>query len=343
MVKTRNIRKRILKQYQRRHNLEMRVYAFTPSDINWKEKRIIGLRLRNGKWKESSFPFPHAVYNRCFNKKLTTITRLEQTIGKNKCFNTINFFNKWVLYNCLKKSDLKPYLPETFLYNEAVLSELVEKYKLIYIKPTYGAKGMSVHRVELKDNGDIHISLHSLAPTYICRKNESIQEQMAKLLGQKKYIIQQGIHMNQLDHHYFDIRALVQKNIVGEWTVTCFTCRVTHKHYFNTSICEAICDITKILTHLFSQEEMNDILQSLNELSIKAAQEAERQMGTLGELSVDFVLDDQNKLWIIELNGKPQKDIYNDLRDSKKKKRIYRRPLEYAYYLSHTDKSSEES
>ncbi len=334
MVTKRKFRKRILKIYQRYHNLKLKLYAFTPSDIHWKEQRIIGLSLKKGKWKQSSFSFPHAVYNRCFNKKLITIQRLEKVIGRNKCFNNINFFNKWDLYNLLKQSNLKPYVPDTFLYNEVKISELLEKYRLVYIKPIYGFKGTSVYRVELTDNEDIHISLHSLAPRYICRKNESIQEKLDELLGQKNYMVQQGIHMNLLDHQHFDIRVLVQKDILGKWMISTITCRVAYEHYFNTSMCESICDVAEILPRLFSPEKINEILQSLFEVSVKAAQEAEIQMGLLGELSVDFVLDKQSDLWIIELNGKPQKNIYKDIKSFKHKKLIYGRPVEYAYYLS---------
>jgi hypothetical protein len=321
-----------LQIYQRYHNLNLRLYAFTPADIHWEEQRIIGLSLKKGIWKQSTFPFPHVVYNRCFNKKLITIQRLEKVIGRNKCFNNINFFNKWDLYNLLKQSNLEPYVPDTYLYHEVNVSELLENYKLIYIKPYYGSKGNSVYRVELTDNGDTHISLHSLAPLSICRKNESVQEQLDKLLGQKKYMVQQGIRMSQLDHQYFDIRVLVQKDILGEWKVSAITSRVAYENYFNTSMCETIYDAAEILPQLFSPEIINEILRSLYDVSVKAAQEAETHMGSLGELSVDFVIDEQSKLWIIELNGKPQKNLYKDLNGFKRK--VYRRPLEYAYYLS---------
>lgn len=148
LVTKRSSRKRILELYRRYHSLNLKLYAFTPADILWKEQRIIGLSLKKGIWKQSSFPFPHVVYNRCFNKKLVTIQRLEKAIGRNKCFNNINFFNKWDLYNLLKQSILKPYVPDTFLYNEVNISELLEKYKLVYIKPSYGSEGKSVYRVD---------------------------------------------------------------------------------------------------------------------------------------------------------------------------------------------------
>lgn len=334
LVAKRDSRKRTLELYQCYHNLNLKLYAFTPADILWKEQRIIGLGLKKGVWKQRSFPFPLAVYNRCYNKKLRTIQHLEKAIGRNKCFNNINFFNKWDLYKLLNQSNLKSYVPEAFLYNEVNVSELLAKYTLVYIKPFYGYRGKSVYRIELMDNGDIHISLHSLAPRYICRKNEDIQEKLAALFGPKKYMVQQGIRMSQLDHQYFDIRVLVQKGILGEWAVSTIICRVAYEHYFNTSMCETIYDVSDILPRFFAPEKMNETLQSLHEVSVKAAQATETHMGSLGELSVDFVLDEQKKLWIIELNGNPQKSIYKDLKYFKNKNIIYSRPLEYAYYLS---------
>lgn len=333
LVANRNSRKRTLELFQHYNNLNLNLYAFTPADILWKKQRIIGLSLKDGIWDLGYFPFPHAVYNRCFNKKLITIQRLEKMIGRNKCFNNINFFNKWDIYKILINSNLKSYVPDTFLYRKVNVSEILEKYKLVYIKPSYGFKGKSVYRVELKDN-NVHISLHSLSPRYIFRRNENFKEKLDKFPKVKNYMIQQGIRMSKLDNQYFDIRVLVQKGIEGEWSVSSIVSRVAYENYFNTSMCETINDVGTILPRLFSRKKMDEILQSLSEVSIKAAQEAENHMGSLGELSVDFALDEQRKLWIIELNGMPQKNIYNDIECFKHQKLMYSRPLEYAYYLS---------
>ncbi|KRF04769.1 hypothetical protein ASG89_20915 [Paenibacillus sp. Soil766] len=333
MVANRNRRKRILDLCRGYQNQNLRIYAFTPADIRWNKRRIIGLSLKNGKWTQRMFPFPLVVYNRCYNKDSMTIQLLEKVIGKFKCFNTINQFNKWDLYNQLHQSSLSQYVPDTFQYNEVNITELLDKNNLLFIKPIYGSKGASVYRIERTNNDDIHISLHSLAPRVICRKNESIQEKLDVLLGRKNYLVQQGIQMSQLDRQYFDIRVLVQKGYVGQWMIYNITCRVAYERYFNTSMCDHVYDAAEILKRILSPEKATEILQSLNQVSVMAAQEAETLMGSLGELSVDFVLDKQSKLWIIELNGKPQKNIYEDLKDFKHKD-LYRRPMEYAYYLT---------
>ncbi len=343
LVTKRNLRKKTLALYQKYHDLNLRLFAFSPADIQWKAQRIIGMTRRKDRWVERTFPFPNAVYNRSFNKKKITVRRLERSIGRNKCFNAINYFNKWELHDLLKQSALHSYVPDTSLLNQENILEMINKYRLVYIKPLYGSKGTSVHRVELKENGDIHISLHSLAPKYIYRKEEHSRQRMEDLFKGKKYVVQQGIRMKPLNQCVFDIRVLVQKGRIGEWTVSAVTCRVAYEHYFNTSVCTAVRDFEDVAPQFLSSEETNRILRSLHEVSIAAAQAAENRMGSLGEISVDFGIDEQHKLWIIELNGKPQKKIYNAPSCVKYKKLIYKQPLEYASYLSRqeNDKSDD--
>lgn len=335
LVPKRKKRKRILESYQRHHNLTLKLFAFSKEDILWEKQKIIGLCLVRGKWEEKMFPFPHAVYNQCYNKKTTTIEHLNKVMGGNKCFNSINWFNKWKVYNLLIQSNLQMYTPDTFLFNEVNLSEQVKKYKLVYVKPAYGYHGKSVYRLELKENGDIHISLHSLAPRLICRNNEDIQQKMGQLLGKNIFIVQKGIPSSQIDNKNYDIRVLVQKDIRGKWTVSTMVCRVAIELYFNTGAYESIYDAEEIFARIFPLKKMKETtLKSINNISVNAAQVLETQMELLGEISVDFVLDEEMKLWIIELNGKPQKRIYKDINNFKYEQLIYRRPVEYAYYLS---------
>ena len=335
LVSTRNERKTNLKLYQGHHTLPLKLFAFSREDINWDKHKIIGLCQIGSKWEEKLFPFPHAVYNQCYNKISTTIEQLNNVIGGDKCFNSINWFSKWNVYNLLIHSNIQMHIPDTFLLNEVNISELVKKYKLVYVKPSYGNHGKSVYRLELKENGDIHMSLHSIAPRVICRKNEDIQQKLAQLLGENIFIVQKGIQTSQIDNQNYDIRVLVQKDIRGKWMVSTTVCRVAYECYFNTSAYKSIHDAEEFFDQIFPLKKMKEsTINSINKISVNAAQVLESSMGLLGELSVDFVLDEEMNLWIIELNGKPQKSIYKDINKFKYEQLIYRRPVEYAYYLS---------
>jgi len=260
---------------------------------------------------------------------------MNKTIGGDKCFNIINWFNKFDVYNVLNKSNLKGYLPHSYLFNEVNVSALLNKYKTVYIKPVYGNQGKNVHRLELRENGDIHISLNSFAPKLICRKNEDIQQKLDRLLGENDFIVQKGIQSSQIENRNYDVRVLVQKDIGGKWNVTAMVCRVADERYFNTGVYESIYDAREVFNKIYkSKKTKKNTIKLITKISIKAAQVLETHMGLLGELSVDFVLDKKMKLWIIELNGKPQKSIYKDIINFKYKQLIYGRPMEYAYYLS---------
>jgi len=69
----------------------------------------------------------------------------------------------------------------------------------------------------------------------------------------------------------------------------------------------------KILQSLYPADRIEPILTSIYNVSLRATEIIE--MGTdnhLGELSVDIALDRDAHPWIIELNGKPQKEIYTE-------------------------------
>ena len=330
LVANRNQRKYILKQYLEYNVSNMKIYCFTPSSINWEKRRILGMHRLNGKWSNDIFPFPSVVYNRCYNNDSKLIERLETVIGRNRCFNHVTRFNKHIVYKNLSQW-LEPYLPELVMYDKENAAHLLEIHKLLYLKPCYGHKGKGVYRVELKESGEIEIGHHHYLPHIIVGDREQFQERIHELLGLKPYIIQKGIYVKPLNGQTFDMRVLVQKNKSGQWSVTNVISRVAHRGYFNTSICESICLSQEVLLQLYSPDEMNSILDSLYNVSLRAAEILEMDSKrNLAELSVDFVLDNDGHVWIIEVNGKPSKDLYVGI---KKRYRAFKRPMEYAYYL----------
>ncbi|NOU57554.1 hypothetical protein HN020_22950 [Brevibacillus borstelensis] len=338
MVATRYARRVVLKRYQSHHDLKLKLFAFTPADINWRKRRIRGLSLKGNKWVQRSFRFPKSIINRCHNnRKTVVIQRLQRLIGKHKVFNTINQLNKWSIQKILKESFLQMYVPDMFPFRNANLQELLEKYKLVYIKPVLGSRGKKVHRIERMDNGDTYVSVHSLAPTYIYRNGEDYVKRIKKLIGRTPFIIQQGIRAKSINQRHFDIRVHLQKDMTGNWAVSAIVSRVAHEHYFNTSIYECLYNVGEQAAEFPMGE---NVLQTLRQISVNAAQMVESRIGLMGELSVDYVMDQADKLWIIELNGNPQKDIYEDFDHDRLTAIVHRRPIEYAYYLAMSRKSN---
>jgi hypothetical protein len=140
LVANRLQRHNVLKQYLQHNTTNLKLFCFTPSSINWERKSIIGLHRSNRKLAIGRFPFPQVVYNRCYGTDQEMIDRLGTVIGRNKCFNHLNQFNKLEIYNSLNRW-LGDHLPESVAYDKEIAVTLLEKYKVLYLKPFYGNEG----------------------------------------------------------------------------------------------------------------------------------------------------------------------------------------------------------
>ncbi|SDI04027.1 YheC/YheD family endospore coat-associated protein [Alteribacillus bidgolensis] len=339
MVNKRSKRKRTLRLYhQYKENTPVQLFSFTPKDINWKTKRIQGGCYINGKWETKTFRFPRAVYNRCYQRKGNTIKRLEKYIGKNKCFNTITFFNKWVVYKILSKSELNTYLPKTWFYKRKRFKKLLESRKHLILKPSYGFLGRRVYLVDTNSpNEPYKIYQDTLKrPKYSCQDSASFYKKIDELVGSKKFIIQELINTTRAAGRITDVRMLLQKNQNGKWNVTNGISRIAQKDYYVTNCSHRICEADEILQTLASNnKERTALYEEMRNTSLIAGELLEKHLGLLGEIGIDMVIDENRKIKIIEVNGKLQKNLYNKGNVSFScNDLVYKRPVQFAYFLA---------
>jgi hypothetical protein len=330
MVASQAARKAMLARYSRYHTSAMRLICFAPEDIDWENKSLTALHRSKRGWKLSRFAFPHVLYNRCYELDPGILQRWKTELGEHACFNHINHFDKFQIHEYLARR-LEANIPAAMPYDGESAAKMLAEHKLLYLKPVMGNKGIGVFRVELKPSGVIHIGDHHLAPRYITDNHAQFEQCMQDMMGTSPYFMQRGINTSLLEGRAFDIRALVQKNRRGRWSVSSTVSRVALEGCFNTSIFEKMCRTLDALHYLYAPERANDIHKSICRLSLLAAKYVEEASGNhLGELSVDFALDTEGRPWIIELNAMPQKSLYRALG---KERTAYRRPLEYAAFL----------
>ncbi|MFC5402813.1 YheC/YheD family protein [Cohnella soli] len=330
LVANQRQRKYALSQFLSHNAAGMKLISFTPSSIDWKQRTVIGLHRVKGKWAVGRFPLPQVVYNRCYGTEPKQIERLDAAIGGGKCFNKINQLNKLDIYNVLNRW-LTDYLPETVLYDPENALNLLERYKVVYFKPFYGNMGRKVYRAEINSAGEILIGHHYFSPKTIAKNLDSFHEKVGQLLGSTSSIVQRGIPIQQTNGQVFDIRSLVQKNEKGLWSVTNLVSRIAYKGSYNTSIFVKVCQSEEVLKQLYPAAKVKEIMTSIYDISLRSAEIIDMSTDYhLGEFSVDVALDNDSHPWIIELNGKPQKELYKEIAN---RSVVYQRPIQYARYL----------
>ncbi len=329
------------------HKLPGFIYIFTPNSINWTNKTVKGYVYRgieHGMWSASVYPLPDVVYDRIASRRGEMRPRTRQAKKRLKDLPYLQYFNpsflnKWRVHRMLiQNKDLIPYLPETSFLNLQNLTEMIHRYKILYLKPCNGSLGSGIIKVVRTDNGHLRYTIYKHGRrSGVAKSPHALMKATRGCRGNKSYIVQQGLNLATYGKSPFDIRIIYQKNSDGLWMLSKKFVRVaprgssianlsrggnaeTSKQVFN-----------KILRNQelidSKNEEMRNICQTVAETLESVSQK------TFGELGLDIGLDRDRNLWLIEVNSKPRKTTETNLSQGIVRN-TFQRPLKYAVYLA---------
>ncbi|NMB00743.1 MAG: YheC/YheD family protein [Firmicutes bacterium] len=312
-------------------NVNIDLVVVTPNRINWQTNEVDALLYNGHEWVPSTVPIPKAIYNRYYGPKPKVINRLELIIGKNKVFNHITRFDKWKTHEALASSALKSHLPNTVPYDPEHLKDFLGSFGEVILKPARGQCGKEIYLLKVKQ-GIYHLHQGTKSPVASFHSWHNLLAGL-EVLTKKDFLLQKFIPLATFDGRIFDVRLLLQKDGQGDWQVSGALTRLALRYSYVTNICHAIVSAQDTLKKVFPAD---DIMSELERISIEAARSLEEPFGSLGELSVDFGLDQQAKTWIIELNAKPMKSLFGSLGQPQLMSAIYEQPLRYALHLATT-------
>src|SRR5690606_596174 len=127
------------------------------------------------------------------------------------------------------------------------------------------------------------------------------------------YVIQQGIPLTLDNGRVHDYRILVQKNGVGQWTVTGGAGRIGAPRSITANLHgggSAVAMNRLIQQFVEPTVNLSHVQEDINNLSIQLAHFLEENGYTLCEIAIDIAIDKTGKLWIIELNPKPSREVF---------------------------------
>ncbi|AVX19700.1 YheC/D like ATP-grasp [Carboxydocella sporoproducens DSM 16521] len=307
--------------------------AFKASNIDWTEKKVYGLYFNPDKkyWFYGVLPLPQVIFRRAFSSNKREIKKIID--------NGIEIFNsrrldKWQTYIFLRENELSKYLPNTErLASIELVTEFLKKHTKIVLKPANLSRGRGICFLELDDDGKIFVNdYRGRRPQnyYLDELNSFIKE--GKFIEQG-YIIQEYIRLLSYAGVPFDVRVIVQKNKYRTWEVTGKECRLPASKGLVTNLARG----GKVLElkNIFDNEQHNlmKLEQDINNLAISVANQMDFLGENFGEFGLDIAIDQNLKLWLIEVNFRPTYKGFKIL-DKNKYFEIASKPLKYAISLS---------
>jgi hypothetical protein len=313
--------------------------VFSPGHISWKTGRMRGYRWSSGRWAAYTFPLPDVVYNRTINSSAVRAVEQGMRLRGRPVFNR-RMGNKWRQYRILRNYDsIRPYLPLTrILRSTQDLQTMMARSGGAYVKPVGGAKGRGIWRVEKIGRGYVARFTDGNARVHrISSSNLAVICRAIKRKG-RVYIVQPRLRLITWEGGIADIRALMQKDISGQWQVTGIGVRVGRRRSIvsNLSGGGSGRQLQPVLKAAFPHEpdKVDSILATLPVLAKQIAKILDKNSCLLGELGIDFGVDDSGRVWFIEANSRTGRSLFHRLDTNDLGRTADRRPLEYAAYLA---------
>ncbi|MBT2662766.1 YheC/YheD family protein [Bacillus sp. ISL-45] len=269
-------------------------------------------------WKKGFFPFPAVIYNRVSSRRTEISKGFKGFLNKLdargiKIFNH-RFLSKWEIHESIVQEDhLHPFIPETHLYSETLLQNMLEKHVELYIKPVHGSQGRNIIQVA-KNDGLYHASFSSMPERDLpgFKYMSELASAISPIVGKRLCIIQQGIQLSELNGRRLDFRVLCHKNAQQFWKVTSIVARVSAEQYFVSNIARGgeVMKPGHTLALIFGKEQARHQLALMKELALETAEVISKYAeGLTAELGIDIGIDIKGNLWLIEANSKPSKNF----------------------------------
>lgn len=330
-------------------NLSGQVFVFTPSGINWQNQTVRGYNYRSkssaekGGWTAAVYPLPDVVYDRIpsrrrENQPLNAETK--QRLLANADLNYFNpaFLNKWQVYQVLSQNpSLLPYLPETRLLNATELEAMLDRHRVLFLKPCNGSLGKGIIYVKKDQKQKLQYIVYPgrrMKGTVTTARD--LLERTASVRRNRTYLVQEGLNLTKYNGSAFDIRIIYQKNGQGEWQIGKKFARIAPKgsNISNLSSGGNFERMRRLMNRLYRRETRRKKYLLIKEFCKAVVLMLESHcQGVYGELGLDIGMGKNGMPYLIEVNSKPRKTTQSQVSQGLVA-RTFRRPLEFASYLA---------
>ncbi|MGD8190820.1 YheC/YheD family protein [Brevibacillus ginsengisoli] len=317
------------------------VFLFSHQDAKLGTRQVRGFVPKaGGGWESRLFPWPHVVIDRCRKRETGYLP-----FRKKPLFTYANstYTNKWNATQLfLQDETVRKWLPDTYAYQAETLRKMVTKHPIVYVKPGNGTGGRSILKVAKNEQGYTLLGRsRNLVKTsnrfqttgaLIAYVNQWVKREQIR---NGNFMIQQGVNLELMPHRVVDTRLLIQKNSEGKWDITGMGVRIGGSNSSTSNLHGGgkAANFEQFMTERFGKEQTRLIQAECHELAYNVVHSIEKKFGRMMEFGLDIGIDVNGRVWLIEVNPKPGREIFREMGQMKLYQTSIRRPLEYALSL----------
>ncbi len=219
--------------------LGMQLFAFAPWTWNPRDDSVKGWSWneQSRDWEPSNRRLPSVVYDRAWPESEEEKLRYRRALKAVQTAKRLVLLNgslphKGKVYEMLvKESEFAAYLPPTALYEGASsLALWLRKHNgAAFLKPIAGSQGKRVLAITLDSGGGAALSGRDDRNRPLIRSYDNSAEALRRIdrwIGDRKYLMQPLLDMRSGSGEPCDLRALMQKNRRGRWSLTGIAARI---------------------------------------------------------------------------------------------------------------------
>ncbi|NUU63878.1 YheC/YheD family endospore coat-associated protein [Paenibacillus agri] len=320
------------------------VLVFQPEGVAADGSSITGYVWQDGSWRNVTAAPPDVVYNRCFyssreerQEASAALAALPRSLPWSR-----GLPDKWSVYKILKSiRSTAPLLPETRIYTgrDRLGTMLAEREYGVFLKPRAGSHGKRTLHARLihGGTGGLRVSGRDGANTpfhLVFASGQKGIDWIHDFIDSRRYIIQPYLHLTGSTGQPFDVRVLMQKDGSGVWGLTGMAVRLGSKGTLTSNLHGGGTAVSPLpfLTAEYGSAG-KEIVEELASYAAFLPPVLENACGRLGELGLDFGIDEGGRIWLLEANSKPGRSVFRLTGDRRAVRLSAENPLRYARHL----------
>lgn len=310
---------------------------------------------RDGTWSARTVHLPPVVLERTFCSQAEEKTVLRQARTFLRQQGTIvlsgRVGGKLAVFRCLSLADgLKPHLPSTELFHPEGVARRLSEQGAVFLKPDGGSKGEGCIRI-------LRSASEYLTAEGRDRQNQPFRKSFSQLrelflwlsrfMKGRRYLIQDYLQLTGKKGSPFDLRALVQKDPRGRWSLTGIAVRQGERGGMTANLHGGgkALSAQEWLTEEFGSVRATQLLHQVERMAGQIPPLLEESFGRLVELGLDFGIEPDGRLWFLEANSRPGRASFRSIGDGEASSLSTSRPVSYALQLTrrmppHTDRTA---